>query len=386
MEWLKTWWYSVKSGWNDIAPYSRLDVARHATLDGSLEHPLPQPEDQVAPWYLGAMKEHFDNIVRGIGGLYQEKDAPLHSQETVLAKKREVAEQESQDAQDVYKKACAYFEKHNPDLVPDTQTKRSLVYWTLSFALFVLEFPMNFAAFQIFGDNANLLTAITTLMVAGILIGSAHFMGIEWRRGPFTDQQSLSVFISALTMPVLAILGVAALRALHFSQQTDQEVAKIPTNLLFAAFTIFNLGIYLVAALLSRWAHPVGAEQVIVARNRERAARRALAQVDVAWQSIRNAREVLHAKYSTEAHRVTDQHLELTKRYLMENVRVRNGVGVNGSVMAPAFLKDVNVSPMVSLPWMFSRRPSSRDQKEVTSGDSSNIEALDGVLEGEVAK
>ena len=245
---------------------------------------------------------------------------------------------------------------------------------------------MNFAAFQIFGDSANLLTALTTLMIAGILIGSAHFMGIEWRRGPFSNRQSLSVFLATLAMPVLAICGVATLRALHFSHEADAEVAKIPATLLFASFTIFNLGIYLVAALLSRWAHPVGAEQVIDSRKRSHIARKALAHIQVDLQATQTAREVLHAKYTTEAHRVTDQHLELTKRYLMENVRVRKGEGVNGTAMLPKFLEGVNVSPKVSLPWMFSNRPSRRDQGEVGTREAAESVPPDSMVESEVAE
>jgi hypothetical protein len=204
-------------------------------------------------------------------------------------------------------------------------------------------------------------------MVAGILIGSAHFMGIEWRQGPFTNGQSLSVFVTTLVMPILAVAGVATLRALHFSHQTDEEVAKMPPAILFASFTIFNLGIYMVAALLSRWAHPVGAEQVIEARRRWRSTRRALDTTQLSLKSVTTEREVLHGKYTTEAHRVTDQHLELTKRYLMENVRVRGGDGVNGTAAAPKFLEHVNVSTTLSLPWMFSRRPSQRDRSELGS-------------------
>jgi len=111
MEWLKSCWYSLKSGWRDLSPYSRWDVERHARLDGSLENSVPQPEDASAPWYLGAMKEHFDNIVRGIGGAYQEQDAPLHSREAVVATNKKVAERESREAEGGYEKACQYFEK-----------------------------------------------------------------------------------------------------------------------------------------------------------------------------------------------------------------------------------------------------------------------------------
>lgn len=372
MEWLKSWWYGRNSGWRGFSPYSRWDVKRNAWLDGSLNNPLPTQEDLIAPWYLGAMKEHFDNIVRGIGGEYQERDAPLQSQEASLTADKEIAERESVDANAVYQRACNFFEEHNPGLLPDTQAKHTFIYWIISFALFILEFPMNFAAFQMFGDRANLLTALTTLMIAGILIGSAHFMGIEWRRGPFANGQSLSVFIATLVMPILAIAGVATLRALHFSHQTNAEVAKMPPSILFASFTIFNLGIYMVAALLSRWAHPAGAEQVIDSRKRLRSTRRTLDKVNLNLRLLRCQREVLHGKYTTEAHRVTDQHFELTKRYLMENVRVRQGDGVNGSTVVPKFLEGVNVSTTLSLPWMFSRRPSLRDKHEEISAEDAN--------------
>lgn len=387
MEWLKSWWYNLKSGWRDFSPYSRWDVERHARLDGSLERPVPQVEDLGAPWYLGAMKEHFDNIVRGIGGSYQEEDAPLHNREVLLEAQRTDADQEFRQAESVYQKACEYFEQHNPGIPPQTQQKRTIAYWTVSLLLFLLEFPMNFEAFKIFGDDANLLTALTAFMVGGILLGSAHFMGIEWRKGPFNNRQSLSVFLTTLAMPVLAVFGVASLRSLHFSQQSEGDVARMPVTLLFGSFAVFNLGIYLVASLLSRWAHPVGAEQVLEARKRLRLAQSVLAQIRVEWEGLRNAREVLHAKYATEAHRVTDQHMELTKRYLMENTRARKGETIPGANGLPHFLAELNMSLRVSLPWMISRRPSDRDPAlTFVHEDLSGSEEPDHAVSGGLTK
>jgi small neutral amino acid transporter SnatA (MarC family) len=319
------------------------------------------------------MKEHFDNIVRGIVGAYQEHDAPLQNREVVLEAQKRDLDRDHEEAVAVHKDACDHFKQNNPGIPPETQRRHTRVYWFVSFVLFLLEFPMNFAAFQIFGDNANLLTSLTAFMVGGILLGSAHFMGIEWRRGPFSNRQSLSVFLTSLAMPVLAILGVATLRSLHFTRQDQGDLSKMPVSLLFLSFAIFNLGIFLVAALLSRWAHPVGAEQVLDARSRLQRANDALAQLTNEREALMSSREVLRLKHETEAHMVTDQHLELMKRYLMENVRVRSGKGVNGAAL-PKFLLDappqsvLNVSLKVSLPPLIARR--SQKSEPVTSPTS----------------
>lgn len=373
MRWMKSWWRGLRSGWW-MAPYSNWDVSRQARLDGTLETPVPQLEDITGPWYLGAMKEHFDNIVRGIVGAFQEQDAPLQNREVVLEASKREADREHEGALAVHEEACEHFKQNNPGIPPETQRRHTRVYWFVAFVLFLLEFPMNFSAFQIFGDNANLLTALTAFMVGGILLGSAHFMGVEWRRGPFSDRQSLSVFLTSLAMPVLAILGVATLRSLHFSRQDQGDLSKMPVSLLFISFAIFNLGIYLVAALLARWAHPVGAEQVLEARARLQRAIKTLANLTSEVEAVRSSREVLRLKHETEAHRVTDQHLELMKRYLMENVRVRKGEGVNGAAL-PKFLLNappqsmLNVSLKVSLPPLIARR-----WPKVESGSSASSE------------
>lgn len=371
MQWFKALRYRLKSGWWWAAPYSNRDVERQARVDGSLDKPVPQLDDITGPWYLGAMKEHFDNIVRGIVGAYQELDAPLENRQVALEAGQREADREEQEASTVYEEACAHFKQHNPGIPPDTQRARTTLYWLICLVLFILEFPMNFAAFQIFGDNANLLTSITVFMVAGILVGSAHFMGVEWRRGPFSNRQSLSVFVTTLAMPVLAILGVATLRSLHFSRETDSEVAKMPVSLLFLSFAIFNLGIYLVGALLSRWVHPVGAEEVLHSRKRLVAARRSAANVKKELEMVRNNREVLQAQHATEAHRVTDQHLELVKRYLMENLRVRRGDGLGGAAIPQFLLKappetDLNLSLKVSLPPLIARRIAAAPAADMT--------------------
>ena len=70
----KSWWQSVVSRWWVVSPYSRWDVRDQAEADGALSPPVPGPDDPIAPWYVGAMKEHFDNIVRGILANFQEED------------------------------------------------------------------------------------------------------------------------------------------------------------------------------------------------------------------------------------------------------------------------------------------------------------------------
>jgi len=50
--WLKSWWSGANSGWKIFSPYSRWDVKRNAIVDARLERPVPDPDDEVEPWYL----------------------------------------------------------------------------------------------------------------------------------------------------------------------------------------------------------------------------------------------------------------------------------------------------------------------------------------------
>jgi hypothetical protein len=70
----------------------------------------------------------------------------------------------------------------------------------------------------------------------------------------------------------------------------------------------------------------------------------------------RKKREVLRLTSETEVHQVTDQHLELDKRYHMHNTRVRNDRGDWRQPLNPPYMKEVNTSSLVSIPKHFGER------------------------------
>src|ERR1039458_7202709 len=123
MNLVKKWWDSARFGWWDVHPYSRWDVKRQGELDGRLETPVPSPNDKVAPWYIGAMKESFDNIVRGILGKFQSEDEGHRARITELERGKAAAAAELKRADKVYADACAYFTKFYPN-VPRSEERR----------------------------------------------------------------------------------------------------------------------------------------------------------------------------------------------------------------------------------------------------------------------
>src|ERR1035441_8612850 len=193
MNLVKKWWDSARFGWWDVHPYSRWDVKRQGELDGRLETPVPSPNDKVAPWYIGAMKESFDNIVRGILGKFQSEDEGHRARITELERGKAAAAAELKRADKVYADACAYFTKFYPNVPPNSVKRRVLGYWAITAFLFLLEFPMNFTAFKLFGDNANYITGATAaaklrmyysltplLVFSLLLVALANNLGVMW--------------------------------------------------------------------------------------------------------------------------------------------------------------------------------------------------------------
>jgi hypothetical protein len=79
--------------------------------------------------------------------------------------------------------------------------------------------------------------------------------------------------------------------------------------------------------------------------------------------------------------------MELTKRYLMENTRARNGETIHSANGLPHFLAELNMSLRVSLPWMISRRPSDRDPAlTFAHEDLSGSEEPDHAVSGGLTK
>jgi hypothetical protein len=188
---VKKWWDSARFGWWDAHPYSRWDVKRHAEMDGRLDTPVPSPSDKIAPWYIGAMKESFDNIVRGILGAFQSQDEGHRARITEMERGKAAASAELKRAERVYSDACAYFARFYPDIPPNSVKRRVIGYWAITVFLFALEFPMNFTAFKLFGDNAGGLTAATAAAIGGALLVLAHYTGVAWEKGPMKDRKAM---------------------------------------------------------------------------------------------------------------------------------------------------------------------------------------------------
>jgi hypothetical protein len=118
---------------------------------------------------------------------------------------------------------------------------------------------------------------------------------------------------------------------------------------------------------------------VIECRKQFRSTRKLVDRITLELDSVKKDRQLLKEKYQTEWHRVTDQYFELTKLYLMENVRVRNGQGVNGAKAQIKFLKDVNLSTLLTEPPMFRGKygqesDAAEKPKTKTTGESGQAE------------
>jgi hypothetical protein len=373
----KSWWQSVVSRWWVVSPYSRWDVRDQAEADGALSPPVPGPDDPIAPWYVGAMKEHFDNIARGILANFQEEDESHRLAISQLESDESAAREALCRTKKAYDEAADYFRKNNPDIPVESVRQRVAGYALITAFFFILEFPMNFAAFKLFGDNANLLTAATAAAIGGALLVLAHFLGIAWHKGPIRNRAAMVDVVVIVTLALLAIVSVAELRTAYLVNNPEAKLRESGT--LMRSFAVFNLMLFGCAAFISRHRHMTGIDLVAYSGKALKKARERQERLERQLGMARKKREVLRLTNETEVHRVTDQHLELDKRYHMHNTRVRNDRKEGCPPLNPPYMKEVSTSSLVSIPKHFAERlgVSGPDGKQ-TLNPSGSTAAPDG--------
>jgi hypothetical protein len=156
-------------------------------------------------------------------------------------------------------------------------------------------------------------------------------------------------------LAILAIFSVAELRTAYLLNNPDVKLRESST--LMRAFAVFNLMLFGCAAFISRHRHMTGIDLVHFAQKSLNECRKSFHALEKQLSVEKQLRESLRVASETDAHRVTDQHLEMCKLYLMYNRRVRKVESGDG-LLCPAFLQGdgVNVSSLVSLPKHFGER------------------------------
>jgi hypothetical protein len=375
MTFVKKWWNNARFDFWNARPYSRWDVRRQAEIDGRLDPPVPSPNDKIAPWYIGAMKENFDNIVRGILGKFQSEDEAHRLRITERERAKKEASENLKRAGKVYDDACAYFKQFYPDIPPNSVKRRVIGYWAITAFLFLLEFPMNFTAFKLFGDHANILTAATAAAIGGALLVLAHYTGIAWEKGPMKNRKAMIDIVVLVSLAILAIYSVAQLRTAYLANNPD--VTFHDSSILLRSFAVFNLMLFGCAAFISRHRHMTGLDLVHFAQDGLTRCRRRFHALERELSIEKQKRESLRVTSETDAHRVTDQHLEMAKLYLMYNRRVRVVMEGDGLLCPPFLAADgVNTSSLVSLPPHFAERIP--DEPAAPGGAEEPVSAPDG--------
>jgi hypothetical protein len=118
----------------------------------------------------------------------------------------------------------------------------------------VAEFPLNAIAFRLFGE-AEVLTWVMTAGLAVMLVVCAHGLGTFLRLEQPTMAERRWIWV-LITVPVLALIGIALIRARYLSV----EAAVTGLNVLgpvvgSLVFLVINLLIYTGATMLSYLAH-----------------------------------------------------------------------------------------------------------------------------------
>jgi hypothetical protein len=212
------------------------------------------------------------------------------------------------------------------------------VYAVAIVAILIAEFPLNAIAFRLFGE-AEVLTWIMTASLAVTLVLCAHGLGT------FLRQQHPSIaerrwIIVLVALPVLAIVGIALIRARYLSLEASTTGLDVMGPVVGSlVFLVINLLVYTGATMLSYLAHSprsarpkrtpsatedarrelAGAEQRLrEATGRVRLSEQQLTHTDVATEE---AQRVSRAR----AAEIVAYHRGLMSVYCAANLRARGG-------------------------------------------------------------
>lgn len=129
---------------------------------------------------------------------------------------------------------------------PAEISKRLAISFLLSLGLFIAEIALNTQAFQVFGDNQLycLLLAFSVSLAVGL---GAHVAGRQFKDAKTTFKRRLVVIVSFICISVFSTV-IASLRA-QFQQKIGVDINPLD-------FIIFNIGLFLAAAVAAFYFHP----------------------------------------------------------------------------------------------------------------------------------
>lgn len=273
-----SWWpWGRFTGWG---------ARRQGSEDGAGNFPSPQ---SVRPTgYLGEVQQIAEDHLKSIAHRWERMDEGLKSSVEKARNSLESAEKRLQE-----------LEERHTDM--DRRGHLGAVaHWFLIALLFIVEFPLNLVAFQLFGENL-VATALVTLGLAVTLLLCARYVGMYLKEPSRTPEQSCGIVIGTV-MAFLVVIGVAVLRE-HVLAQEDIAGDRSITY----AFVVIQILIFLVAVCTTYAAHdPLRDQRHRVAKSKhavnESSNRRSkgFRQAQLEGESLRDRAQKLMAAYEGE--------------------------------------------------------------------------------------
>src|SRR4051794_19759997 len=128
------------------------------------------------------------------------------------------------------------------------------VYAAAIAAILIAEFPLNAIAFRLFGES-EVLTWVMTASLAVTLVLCAHGLG-TFLRQPHPSMAERRWVIVLIALPVLAIVGIALIRARYLSLEASATGLDVMGPVVGSlVFLVINLLVYTGATMLSYLAH-----------------------------------------------------------------------------------------------------------------------------------
>lgn len=302
-------------------PYSRIGARWYGWRDARLEPPMPRWDSREPAPYLRQLKEASDlslgNLLLGL----VRKDSPLDSKLQQLVANERALGVDLERAEAVHDDAVRRFQSENPGVPASTAEHRRLAYRLIVAFLIACEIPLNAQVFQVLREG-QLFNYLIAAGIGTLMLLAAHYAGIHLRRKPFESRLSTVMFGVALTLPLMAVLAIASLRAyyLHVRQLVDSA----GEGRAYWAFLSFNLVMFAIAFYMSWFCHLEGAEEVTRTRRIAKGLKKKLASVRKALRVMRAARLNLHRKYVAWARQILHTHWQYIHVYNDANLRKRN--------------------------------------------------------------
>ncbi|MGB0711985.1 MAG: hypothetical protein ACPGUC_00355 [Gammaproteobacteria bacterium] len=313
---------------DDIAAAARSELNRHQALVQDLELELKSREDEllrerddVYPEKRAKVKEEFDQLFDGVERTHGNKSHRF------------------QGLKDAYERARQHETELSAELGRPLRVSMRAAYPVLMLIIAIAEVPINKFAFELFFEESPMLSLLIALVLGGVFVLFAHFMGTWIRRSTghrrFTQMIPYylgALLISGLIAPMFYVLAMLREHYVHFIEQTSTSfsqmlqqdgIREVASNVLSAELTttgltllLFNVVVFAIGVVLAFARHDPHPDYEHITSTREKLEKRFMAAkktFDRKFNAIAEDRNKRMQYFETQLDRVSKELTELEK-------------------------------------------------------------------------